>query len=423
MSSKNILIAFYASFDGVGKYQDFANCFIESGNNVLLCNIDPSKDCKRIKKNIFDFNPDLAFSFNNIVELNIIESLRCPIAIIDADNPQMFWNKENINYPNLYYFGYQSNSDELYRKILNVEINSKNYMFLSFTATSVKFDLNMKQDKNISFIGTNFYYHSQLRSTNISQEELLQQISDNKNYYDYKRNISDLMTSQDRLEYLGVLTDLGLNIYGDDTWLDVSKYSYKIAKCFDATPMKTQEDNQRVYNQSKISININHAQATKSFSWRVPDIMASNSCLVTSYSEDWENLFGKYISDEVKSAIIYEDRYDLRKKCIKLLEDERLRMRCVKECQNAIEENGRWHHRIKKIESFLKIDLLNESDIKGKIDLITNKKFSKKVAVKNKSSRNYRKIYYSLVIFLHNIPVVGNLISKRKYDKFLTKLN
>ena len=89
------------------------------------------------------------------------------------------------------------------------------------------------------------------------------------------------------------------------------------------------------------------------------DIMASNSCLLMEDKPDWRDLFEKYLSKETLEAVIYKDRFDMREKAIKLLNDEELRLRCVADLNNAIEQNGRWENRFKELEKFTNIKLLN----------------------------------------------------------------
>ena len=74
--------------------------------------------------------------------------------------------------------------------------------------------------------------------------------------------------------------------------------------------------------------------------------------------QDWEELFGKYISKNVKDVIIYDDRVDMYIKAKRLLEDEQLRKQCVSELNNAIEKKGRWKQRFEMLEKFLSVKLI-----------------------------------------------------------------
>ena len=372
---KNILICYY-SIGGTSYYYDFAEEFLKSDNNILHWNLYyatyNAKNKNKILEKISGFKPDLIFSYNNICPEDIVREMKVPVLILDADNPEFFQNKEIINkYDYLYYLGYQSNSGELYKKILNVDVNKQNYLFFP-TATNFHNDPLKVCDTNISFIGSNFYRNF-LGDRIVTPQErdmmiyLAKKIREN--YYFIDPNIDVMLINftkyylagQDRLKYLSCISDLGLQIYSNSNWKELFTYDLELANCYNEKVIITKNENQDVYNSSKISINLSHLQATNSFSWRVPDIMATNSCLIMEDKVDWRMIFGEYISDVVKKAIIYKDRYDLREKCIKLLKDEDLRQRCVIECQNAIEKNGRWKSRIESLETFLNLKLLGNS--------------------------------------------------------------
>jgi len=59
---------------------------------------------------------------------------------------------------------------------------------------------------------------------------------------------------------------------------------------FDYTPVTSIKLTEKLLNSSKIGINLYHAQAVTGFSWRVADIMASNSCLISPNKQDLQKL-------------------------------------------------------------------------------------------------------------------------------------
>jgi hypothetical protein len=375
---KNILLC-YHTIGGTSYYHDFAEEFLAKGNKTMhwnFCGTDFSaKNRDLILERIAEFKPDIIFSYNNICPEEVIKLTQVPVMILDADNPEFFHNKHIINkYNQLFYLGYQSNSKDLYKNILGANITDKNYLF-SPTATNFKSDTSIKPRINISFIGSNFYRNF-LEDRIITQEErdsiLATAKEIRKNYYFQDNSIDTnlinctkyFLAGQERLKYLSMLIDLGLEIYSNTDWKELFTYDLELVNCYNKKIIITKQENQDLYNSSKVSINLSHLQAVNSYSWRVPDIMATNSCLVMENKVDWHMTFGNHISDAVKKLIIYSDQYDMRNKCIKLLQDEDLRLRCVEECQSAIEKNGRWSTRIKNIESFLgmNFDYTNESN-------------------------------------------------------------
>ncbi|MFT5795954.1 MAG: hypothetical protein ACI9W5_000917, partial [Ulvibacter sp.] len=249
-------------------------------------------------------------------------------------------------------------------------------------------------------------------------------------YPEILKNLKYMISGQQRVSYLNSISDLGLNIYSNTNWREeVSLINLEVANCYQEELILTKSDNENLYNRSKISINLSHPQATNSFSWRVPDIMASNSCLLMEQKTDWENMYGKYISKEVKNYIIYKDQYDMRAKCITLLSSNDLRLRCVLECQNAVEKNSRWNHRISEIQELIGIKLLDNICLQNTVELNSvtiscaqNNKTTENKTIENKTRIGYSKIlYYSFYIFLTSLASFA-ASSNKKRIKFLKKI-
>ena len=385
----NVLLSYFAEL-GEPLYDALSEVLLKNGNNVFRINTNNSSvdvtewggNSKliddKVLDNIKEFDPDIIINFNNSLPTNVSNNLdSCVNCIIDADNISYFWNKKNLlnRKERLLYLGLQSDSKTIYENYLNMEMTDDNYLYFPPATTIKKTD--EEQDKNITFIGTNFYpvYPPQIRSYYTETGlEVYRKLKEDY-YYDVERLkkesksevtdelirvIKDSIAGQERLKYLQSLTDLGLVIYGV-RWDLAAYYDYELYNCYDDRVISTAADNEWVYNTSKVSVNISHPQATSSFSWRVMDIMASNACLVTEMKRDWNDLFGNYISDEVKDAIIYTDRYELRDKVKTILEDESLRNKCVSELNKSIEENGRWESRFAKLEKQTGIRLLNNN--------------------------------------------------------------
>jgi len=440
----NILISYY-SIAGNSKYQDLANSLYNNNNNVLQLNIKniTNNDILEVKS----FNPNIIFSYNNSLPERIFLEYNCPILIIDADNPEMFFQKDllkkNFDKENIYYLCYQSSSLDLYKNTLGIDVTKKYIDFPPFS-NFIK-NNKSKQDINISFIGSNFYSCFEEMIKNTSGLDL-PQLSDcishiKKNYYDpnvvlkYKKNIianaKHIHAGQERISYLKTLSDLGLKIYSNSNWKkELFFIDSDIAKCYQNKAIVTSKENNDLYNRSKISINLSHPQAVSSFSWRVPDIMASNSCLVMENKPDWHKQFGKHISQEVIDLIIYKDQHDMRNKVIKLLNNEQLRKKCVKECNIAIEKSGRFYHGLRKIENLIKIKIIDNKVIDNKVidnKVIDNKVIDNKgIEVKTKKIidyifKNFKALFYLMLIFIHFISFKF-LINKYKVNKFLQKL-
>ena len=471
----NVIVAFWTE-NGQVMYDAISKNLHKNGNNVMFLNMhgfisfDKWGESYEIKSEtkqylwdkISKFEPDLIFSFNNIFPHEFVEKLNCPVCVVDADTPNVgFWSKDILKkHKDRYVFlGFQRISEKLYKECFG---NIKKYLF--WPAATEFYNTHQKQDINISFIGSNFLYVQNFvykydfRDNKKLFKDILSVVDDmNKNFCNdfnvfkkkyfknksesYAREIFDWvninLSGMERSAYLSVLSDLGLKIYGIDTWRDTLYYDVDLAKCFDDTKVYTFKDNLDVYNRSKIAINISHKQALTAFSWRVMDIMASNACLLMEDKPDWRDLFEKYLSPEVLDTVIYKDRFDMRQKAIKLLNDENLRKKCVAELNNAIEQNGRWEVRFKSLEKFLGIKLLNIKNKMPKYLIVSRqenkpvkKKDDIKVVCKTRKTflhglrlkNRYKLIRYLLIALVTQVPVLDLLYRSKKLVKLLDKI-
>lgn len=467
-----VLLSYFSDY-GEAMYDAICSILRQNGNDIFRFNINCSHvdrtwwggECKINDKNLLEqiktFSPEIIFNFNHSLPINAYEELSdsCKIYIIDADNPETFWNKDWLtrNSDRYIFLGLQSYSKTMYEKFLGKSLEDNvNYVFFP-PATIVKNE-KLEQDKNISFIGSNFYPLGVPQEENFYSKDAIKLYDAFKQDYYFARDdiknisnnyeqlqsiyakIKSYYVGQDRLKYMQVLTDLGFTFYGVRYWNRIAFYDFDLAKCFDPTPKTSIEDNQWVYNTSKISINISHPQAKSSFSWRVMDIMASNACLLMEDKPDWRELFEKYLSKETLEAIIYTDRYDMREKAIRLLTDENLRARCVSDLNTAIEKNGRWEQRFAILEKISNIPMISLPQ-KNQIDIfikrsesvshrheksepiILKDKESKRNIIDNLKIYNRIKIFaYSICLALAQIPVIDLLFRKNKRKSLLHKI-
>lgn len=455
-----ILISYYSDY-GEAMYDAITDVLQKNGNDIFRFNINnPVVSITRwggksrvnkvsILDDIAKFNPDIVLNFNNSLPVNCHEILgkNCKICAIDADAPEVaFWNKDIIDkfYDQYIFLGLQSYSKTMYGRYLGKTMTAKNYMYFP-PATIVKSE-KLRQDKNISFIGSNFYPLKVPEGQDFFEPVALELYDAIKKNYFFTlaeteklcngrcaspqwmlENVRSYYCGQERLKYLQQLTDLGFTLYGVRWWNKISYVDFDLAKCFDPTPKVTLEENQWVYNTSKISVNISHPLAKSSFSWRVMDIMASNSCLLMEDKPDWRDLFEKYLSPETLDVVIYKDRFDMRDKARRLLADEKLRKKCVAELNNAIEKNGRWEIRFAALEKFLKVKILNNKNKKQeyifiqreeKTSVASPAQDTRKLREVSGLKKRYKNIFYLTMLLIGQIPVVDHLIcnSKRRLE-------
>ncbi|WP_197064419.1 glycosyltransferase, partial [Aeromonas enteropelogenes] len=116
----------------------------------------------------------------------------------------------------------------------------------------------------------------------------------------------------------------------------------------------TLKHNQDIYNRSRVSVSISHSQAAEGFPWRVFDIMASNSCLLSDKRQG--------IADFTKGYVdipMFSDPFEARKLAKALLGSENLRNQIIQGSNACIEDKGRWHHRFRDIGEAVGVSLIN----------------------------------------------------------------
>ncbi len=378
-------------------YDALAQSLAETGNNVLLINlffftqlhypkhpnqlsraIQPSK----IEAKIKTFNPDLIISFNHRIYNNILKVVDCPIVLWDADKIPFFAGVDCIkkNKERYYYFSF---SEEGINEYLDLGF-PKNKIFLVQGATGIQAQ-SLQQDKNISFIGSKFYVSGKihyvldhnkeygdlkkfiisfLKKPNYDLDEFLKL----ENLQHLKKDFSaiDFWSLMDnRNLILSYLLDLGLSLYGTK-WEKFADCLPGLASAFIKDKVFSLKDNQKIYNSSKICLNINHPQAGNTgYSWRVLDIMASNGCLVSNFCKGIKEFTRGYVD-----IPMYETPWQARELCEKILQDKLWRKDIVMGSQQCINDKGRWNLRFKEIEQILGIKLLNSSKNPGTISFL-----------------------------------------------------
>ncbi len=388
-------------------FEGFARALKRSGNEVLIIvnnnilrncwkdNVSDKKlDKNKLNQKITEFNPDLIISSNNSLYEEIPNLVSCPILIYGVDSPAVFLDKDGFK-ENLsrYHIGVASfELIEMTKEYFGTNYQSLNLIHFATDYKSEK----IEQDKNISFIGTNFdfancnfkkvifndFNEEKRTKFNLFYDSFLQDILKNPEYHleknsidkNFLENIShidllNMISNNVRIQTLIAVSDLGLALYGSKNWTDLCGVSLDLARSYINKDISSIKDNEDIYNSSKISINITHAQAGSAFSWRVRDVMACNSVLISDPRKDLETQFGKYVKIPT-----YQNPFEARKLCEKLLQDEKWRQEIVIGSQMAINENHRFEHRFKDIEQIIGVKLF-ENDKEGNIEILDENEF------------------------------------------------
>ncbi len=373
-------------------HDQFTNALKDAGNDVLVMTSDgiirngwssndhfENIDEKKLDDFIESFNPDLVIASNNVLYNRVPKILDCPIIIFAADKPIGYADNKKIkDNVDRYHFIYETVDWENQIKDLFAPKSSR--MIMMPTATNIRAE-NLEQNTNISFIGTNFNFTHKFKEHFLKESD--QKLTEKfRQFYDlYKNNSRDgivgnldklgfkqdvvekigdldllnIMSGNKRVQTLAAIADLGLELYGHDNWIDVVDFSFELMLSYKREKIVTAKQNQDLYNRSKIAINLSHEQALDNFSWRVRDIMASNACLVSDYRKNLEVYFGKYVKIPT-----FNNAFEARDLCQKLLKDESWRSEIVKGCQLAIEEEHRFSYRLRDMEQALGVKLLND---------------------------------------------------------------
>ncbi|MBS4774061.1 MAG: glycosyltransferase family 1 protein [Proteobacteria bacterium] len=340
-----------------------------------------------LRQNIISFAPELIISFNNANYAKILEITDCPIVIWNADLAYR-WNQRELIKNNLERYTFFSFSDFAIKETQEL-LGFKNNQCHCVKGATALHSRNIPQPINISFIGSCFKTDPALcllikkysgqndllklmaaiaENPFITQKKILELIAENKELQQDVMDISfeqypNFFSAQKRLQTLLNISDLGLALYGTENWLELSASFPSLTAAFHQEIIYSAQQNEDIYNFSKIAININHCQASQGMPWRVPDIMATNGCLLCDYSP--------FIADCFKSFVkipMFTNSFEARDLSQKLLKDNIWRQDLIQASNNVIDAEWRWHHRFKQMEEILNISLLNQNE--GKMQML-----------------------------------------------------
>ena len=435
-----------------GYVQAFTNALTRMGNTVKSIILNDF-DQFQTDEEIISFKPDFIFVINNMnINQNILDNTDCPIVIVVCDSLPFLNNPDLIRAnKERYYFLHPSN--DTYSQIDAVFPGTpENRSVILGHVTDLR-KRNVEQDIPISFVGSlgnwdvsfTKYWNAMFASSDLTDSQTLSFLIERKEAFlkqlreyetapldvqssvlkepalpdfdatvgfQYKKSIVYLRTCNLRFAVLEQLTDLGLKIYSYPYGMvDVIRYNIKMFECFDFTPSVTLADSERTFNRSKISMNLPHAQAVEGLSWRVPDILASNACLLSDYRPDLKKLMTGYID-----MPMYESPAEARELAQKLLKDDVWRKEIVAASQQMVEDKCRFEHRLRKVAEKTGLKLDNPEE-KGSLEL--KRKEENSVIISNiqkmptsSATENFFRFVFKMMLFL--------VLSKKK-RKYLRK--
>ncbi len=398
-----ILVSYYRSDevsvnDTLCFFDSFFKELSECGNNILAINnayygiFNPNRTNNLEVRNYLlseaiKFQPDLIITFNHRILQDILDEFKeIPVVIYDGDELRFFSDldiiKKNINRYKLF-----SIVDHWREGYLDFGFKNDQIFYLP-PGTSVRKDDEMIQTMNISFLGQRRYFLSTKLKECIQEgkdlDKLYQIYLDFLKTHEYsyekiyQRNMaysSDIQMSDTDLwplfdqSYLifANLVDLGLHLGGHESgWREIVDFVPQLALIHSKTKIFSLKENQDFYNASVLSLCPMHPQAQgKGYSWRCYDIMASNACLVSSYSSELKEKTRGFVD-----LPMFHTPMEAREICKDLLENKEKRKELVLASQDFIEKNGRWIDQIKKMEQILGMKLIY-SDKQGTVKKLT----------------------------------------------------
>ncbi len=394
------------------------NSLSRAGNNILniitndlsVRGVSLVHETKLLEK-IKSFEPDLIITFNNVLPYReILDDIDCPIACFAADTCAFFSNKNLIEiYADRYdFFNFSNDTIEPFYDWFPYIHKNRVHLFGHVTDLRAE-DIN--QDINISFIGsiatwnkdfTNYFKSLYQHNLNNSHKENLDPNKVKEDFFvELDRFKNDphtefnplpnynplivqspsqaailLLTAKERIEVLSNMTDLGLTIFGyPEVYSDLLVYNYDLFRCFDFTPNATMEHTSKNYNRSKISLNLPHAHTKEGLSWRVCDILASNSVLLSCKQPDLVKMTKGYVD-----LPMYESASEAREIVIKLLKEDNWRNDLTSGCQQMINDKYRFETKLKIVEDAIpNISIFSKNKIQGNIENLDIETYIRKI--------------------------------------------
>lgn len=425
-------------------FQELKNC----GNEVLainnayfgIFNPNTTKD-KQIEEYLLakakQFDPDLIITFYHRILQSILDAFDVPIVIYDGDELRFFSDLDVIK-----------RDIDRYKVFSIVEDWRRDYLDFGFkddqifympSGTAIRSDPSIKQNKQISFLGQRRFflstklkrYISEGKNQDLFYEIYLDFLKTGNYSYDelFKKHVgrftdismddADLWPLFDQ-SYLvfAALLDLDLHIGGHaGHWKDIVEFVPQLALVHDTSRVFTLEENQNFYNSSVLSLCPMHPQAKgKGFSWRCFDIMASNACLVSSYSSELQKSLQGYVD-----LPMFNTPYEAREICQKLLKDDGLRLDLVQASQEYVDKNCRWESRFEQMEEILGIPLVkaeegeNQARVKKlpalKTDSLQDSEKKKKQKTPREKASLFCKKIYGRISSIRFLLVMLSLLS------------
>lgn len=377
----------YGTYNQDSYVEGFSNALTRMGN-IVHCFLSNYLSEKFIVKQLIKLNPDIIIAFNNECMNEKVIKKTSALIFLSASDVITFWKNIDLitKYPDRYYILH--NSEDTYNEAIERFKNlpkEKNIMFGHTTDLKKR---NIEQDIEISFVGSmgdwckasSQYFLRNEKNPKININDIKEQYTtdvkkliENPLYeipkepfswnsaISYKEAVIFNATANKRFKILQALEEFKLKIFSiPSSILNVALYDINLLEAFDFTQSVTLYDNENTYNRSKVSLNLPHGIVSYGFSWRVPEIMASNACLLTDYRPNLERMMKPYIKFPM-----YTSPMEAKELAKKMIKDEIYRKELVLASQKMIEENCRFEPKIRRLSELCNIKMDMEGTSQG----------------------------------------------------------
>lgn len=393
MLNKHNVVAFVHTYQSDGKLDPYmtalVHSFENSGLNIHVIHTNdlvshlgatafkPGISIAKIVNFINELDPAFIFTTNRGgITKEILSETTCPIftRMVDlipfyhqgGESKDLFCDRDLVFVPT------QESVDAFEQRypVLKGKVH-----YLPFATDPDAFDAleNIEKDIAVSFVGTYFYcdrmtdileklqegdeerrgaflsFLNALKDnfhvdTNALYNEEIQSICGDfhLSLEDMRMLVSNTYALNKRIHYLDAVADLGLKLFGTANWVQANQFSLPLISCFQFDEQINDRDKLiRLYQRSKIALNISHHQAGAGIPYRVYDIMASSALLITEYHPESElfSLFGKDMP-----IPMYRNTSELRRLVKYFMENEAERMEIVAKCNALIRKKKLTFH-------------------------------------------------------------------------------
>lgn len=217
-----------------------------------------------------------------------------------------------------------------------------------------------------------------------SLHELITEYTWTRPYFEMQ--VQNVVSNDSRISVANALHQLGLHLFGNREWMSAAAYHPKIVDVYhDGGKISSHSDIMRIYNSSKICINVPQVQTDSALPYRVIDILASDALLITKYhpESDAFAMFGKDCP-----IVMYKDIDDLACLCEYYLSHEDERLASVRRCNDLVKNGFDFKDRCKDILNLAGVTCEGNTSDTGYLKYINSNTFIRngvKIKVRFKS--------------------------------------